>query len=76
MIHLELFAVRVRPASTSTPVVWLCGKHYAIITPTFEAFWERYLLNRDEVLHPRIEPIRPAGWLARLRQWFVDDHRS
>ena len=61
MLHSELFAVRVRPAGTPTQVIWLCGSHYAVVAPTFEQFWELYLVDRDSVLHPPDELVRRAA---------------
>jgi hypothetical protein len=49
MIWSHVFAVRVAPAA-ATEVVWLCGTTYAVVAPTFGAFWELYLSNPDAVL--------------------------
>ena len=49
MIWSHVFAVRVAPAA-ATEVVWLCGTTYAVVAPTFDAFWELYLSDPDAAL--------------------------
>jgi hypothetical protein len=50
MIWSRVFAVRLAPGSTPTQVVGLCGDSYVYIAPTFDEFWERYLIDPDAAL--------------------------
>ncbi|HEY7153734.1 MAG TPA: SMI1/KNR4 family protein [Gemmataceae bacterium] len=50
MIWSQVFAVRLGPSSGSTQVVWLSGSSYAVIAPTFDAFWNLYLSDPDAAL--------------------------
>ena len=49
MIWSQVLAVRVG-GSVPTEVVWISGASFAVVAPTFEAFWERYLENPDAVV--------------------------
>lgn len=53
MIWSHVFAVRLGASSTPTQVVWLCGDSYAVLAPTFGAFWERYLDDAESMLFAR-----------------------
>jgi hypothetical protein len=49
MIWSHVLAVRLAQAE-ATQVVWLCGTTYAVVAPTFDAFWELYLSDSDAAL--------------------------
>jgi hypothetical protein len=51
MIWSQVFAVRMRPKESTTQVVWISGAAWAVVAPTFEAFWEQYLVDPAPVLH-------------------------
>jgi hypothetical protein len=42
-------------------VVWLGGPIYAVIAPTFEAFWELYLSDPDAALFATKATIEPMS---------------
>ena len=60
MISSEFLSVRVRPSGSLSDVMWSCGEHYAPVATSFEDFWERYLEDRDLILHPNDALIRKA----------------
>ena len=57
MIWSQVLAVRLRPKLASTEVIWISGATYAIVAPTFEEFWERYLRNPVPVLWATLADI-------------------
>lgn len=52
MIWSQVLAVRVAPDMVSE-VVWISGHSFASVAPTFETFWERYLIDPDSVVWAR-----------------------
>jgi hypothetical protein len=49
MIWSQVLAVRIAQGK-ATEVVWISGDSFAVIAPTFQAFWERYLADIDSVV--------------------------
>jgi len=50
MIWSQLLAVRLRPPTSSTEVVWLCGSAYAKVAASFSDFWEKFISHPADVL--------------------------
>jgi hypothetical protein len=50
MIWSQVFAVRFGPPAAATQVLWISGASYAVIAPTFDAFWDLYLSEPDAAL--------------------------
>jgi hypothetical protein len=57
MVWSQVFAVRMAP-NVPTEAVWISGSTFASVAPTFEAFWERYLVDPDSVVWPRRATIQ------------------
>lgn len=52
LIWSHVLAVRLRPPTSSSDVVWLCGSSYAKVAASFDEFWERFIEEPDAVLWP------------------------
>ena len=39
------------------PVLWICGKSYAEVSPDFSEFWRRYLEDPDALLWPTDDQV-------------------
>lgn len=61
MVWSQVFAVRLA-SGAATEVMWISGTSFAAVVPTFEAFWERYLVEPDAVVWARGATMQsPAG---------------
>jgi hypothetical protein len=61
MVWSQVFAVRVGAPGVTTQVVWISGASYAVIAPTFDAFWELYLSEADAALFATKSAIKSTG---------------
>ncbi len=57
MVWSQVLAVRIAP-DVASEVVWISGSSFASVAPTFESFWERYLVEPASVVWPRRAGLR------------------
>jgi hypothetical protein len=61
LIWSHVLAVRLRPATCGTPVVWICGSAFAYVAPSFAKFWSLFLEEPDVVLWARGADVLPGA---------------